>query len=128
MYFNLKMAALYPTVLLKKKFFFYRVHEGQEYNNRYSYICNNYKYLSDARNLPGFPLDEKQKAFILHKAEFYYVQDLILFMKRSKNLKLTVHALSGSGMRFLNLVRGIVNLILTKSGWQRFKPLEIEKS
>ena len=124
MYFNLKMAALYPTVLLKKQFFYYRVHEGQEFNNRYSYVCYNYKYLSDALNLPGFPLDEKQKAFILHKAEFYYVKDLMLYLKSSKDIKNTMKALSISGMHFFNLVRGFINLLMMKCGYQKYSPVE----
>ncbi|MDP4286095.1 MAG: glycosyltransferase family 2 protein [Bacteroidota bacterium] len=124
MYFNLKMASLYPTVLLKKEFFFYRVHEGQEFNNRYSYLCYNYKYLSDVLHLPGFPLNEKQKKFILRKAEFYYVKDLIVYLKSSKNVKETMEALSISGMRFFNVLRGGINLVLMKCGLQKFRPVD----
>jgi glycosyltransferase involved in cell wall biosynthesis len=124
MYFNLKMASRYPTVLLKKQFFYYRVHEGQEFNNRYSYLCYNYKYLSDALNLPGFPLTQKQKDFVLRKAEFYYIKDLILYMKSSKNLKKTWKALSVSGMRLNNILRGFINLVLMKCGYGKFRPIE----
>ena len=127
MYFNLKMASLYPTVLLKKEFFFYRVHEGQEFNNRYSYLCYNYKYLSDALKLPGFPLNEKQKKFILRKAEFYYVKDLLLYLKSSKNVKKTLKALSISGMGLFNVVRGFVNMLIMKCGYQKYRPVEKRK-
>jgi len=125
MYFNLKMASLYPTVLLKKEFFYYRVHEGQEFNNRYSYICNNYKYLSDALHLPGFPLKKKQKRFILRKAEMYYVKDFVVYLKNTKNLKSAFNAFSGSGMNIFKFSRGILHLVLTKCGLQKFKPIEI---
>lgn len=124
MYFNLKMASLYPTVLLKRDFFYYRVHEGQEFNNRYSYVCNNYKYLSDALKLPGFPLNQEQKKYILRKAEFYYVKDLMLYLKSSKDIKNTMKALSISGMRFLNLLRGFTNLLMMKCGYQKYRPVE----
>src|SRR5258708_23238203 len=47
MYFNVKMASLYPVVMLKKEFFFYREHEEQEIHNGYSYLYNNYPCLRD---------------------------------------------------------------------------------
>ena len=124
MYCNLKMASLYPTVLLKKDFFFYRVHEGQEYNNRYSYLCYNYKYLSDAVNLPGFPLNTNQKRFLLHKAECYYVKDLLVYLKNTKKLKSTIDAFAVSGMNTFKLLRGLSNLVLAKFGVKKFKPVD----
>ena len=69
MYFNLKMGSFYPIVLLRKVFFFYRVHDGQELKNKYSYVCFNYKYLYDAFNITGFPLSETQKNYFLKKRQ-----------------------------------------------------------
>jgi hypothetical protein len=123
MYFNLKMANLYGIVLLKKDFFFYRIHEGQELNNRYSYICNNYRYLKDAFQLPGFPLKKEQKKFLLQKAEYYYVKDFLLYLLATKKLKKAIKALSESGMNAYRIGRGIMNLILVKCGMNKFKSI-----
>jgi len=50
MYFNLKAAAATGVVFLPAAYFFYRIHDGQEQNNQFSYLYNNYKYTRDALN------------------------------------------------------------------------------
>lgn len=124
MYTNLKMAARFPTVLLKKNFFFYRVHDEQELNNRYSYLCHNYRYISDAMKLQGFPLEEKQKKFLLRKAEVYYTKDVLQYVWKTKKIRQVIRAFSISGMNIYKLVRGLVWLAFTKVGLQKFKPVE----
>jgi len=44
MYFNLKMASLFPVLFLPKVFFYYRLHDGQQQNNPYGYFINGYLY------------------------------------------------------------------------------------
>lgn len=121
MYSNLKMACLHPTVLLKKEFTYYRIHDDQELNNKYSYVCYNYKYLRDAFHLPGFPLEKKQKKYLLQKAETYYMKDLFIYLKSTRNLKKTYDAISKSGMSLFKLGRGALYLVLLKLGLKKFK-------
>lgn len=128
MYFNLKMAARFPVVLLKKEFFYYRRHKGQEFNNRYSYLCNNYRYLSDAFNLREFPLEEDQKTFILKKAEVHYARELLLYLKRSGNFERAFKAIVLSRVGLFRFLRGTFNLILMKLGYRKYAPLSKEIS
>lgn len=121
MFFNYKMASNFPIVLLKEKFFFYRIHEKQELNNRFSYVCFNYKYLYDALNLPGFPVSRSQKKFLLHRAEYYYVKDFLVYLKKNRDLKKAFHAYLVSGMNLCKMTRGALNLSLVKSGLRKFK-------
>lgn len=121
MYFNLLMAHHYPVVLLKETFFFYRMHDGQELNNRYSYICNSYRYLLDALALPEFPVTKAQKAFLLERAEYYYVKDFLVYVKNKKEVKKALKAYSVSGMNLFKMIRGGVNLSLVKLGLRKFK-------
>ncbi len=44
MYFNLKAACVSAVVLMPFNFSFDKRHEGQEINNKYSYLINNYCY------------------------------------------------------------------------------------
>lgn len=108
MYFNLEMAASFPTVLLKKEFFFYRVHDNQEYNNKYSYLYNNYKYLNDAINLPGFPLNAEQKKQITGKAKKAFVMQFLLYLKENKNLIKAMKAFHHSGISIGGFLAGVL--------------------
>jgi glycosyltransferase involved in cell wall biosynthesis len=112
MYFNLKMANLYPVVLLKKDFFFYRTHEGQELNNRYSYLQYNYRYLKDAFKLPGFPLNSEQKKYLLRRQRFWYVRDFLVYTKNTGKIGKAVKAAYHSGLSFINFISGLVELLL----------------
>jgi glycosyltransferase involved in cell wall biosynthesis len=114
LYFNLKMANLYPVVLLKKEFFFYRTHEGQELNNRYSYLQYNYRYLKDAFNLPGFPLNAEQKKYLLRRQRFWYVRDFMVYIKNTGKIGQAIKAASHSGMNFIHFISGLIELLLIK--------------
>jgi glycosyltransferase involved in cell wall biosynthesis len=107
MYFNLKMAASFPIVLLSKVFFFYREHDGQEIKNKYSYMCYNYKYLHDALQIPGFPLTIEQKAFLLKKAKRSFVKTFLKYLKQTGNLGKATKAFNLSEIGFRGFLKGI---------------------
>lgn len=107
MYFNLKMAASFPIVLLSKVFFFYREHDGQELKNKYSYVCYNYKYLHDALQIPGFPLTDDQKALLLKKAKRTFVKTFLKYLKTNGNLMKAVNAFKFSGIGWGGFLKGI---------------------
>ena len=120
-YFNLKIAFHVPVVLLKKDFFFYRIHDGQEFNDKYKYLCFDYKYLCDAFRIPGFPLNENEKSYLLEKAETYYTKDVLYYLLTTKKFIKTIKALSVSGITLQKFSRGLFNLILLKAGSEKFK-------
>ncbi len=107
MYFNLKMASSFPIVLLEKEFFYYRVHDGQELQNTYSYVCYNYKYLYDALMIPNFPLTAEQKKVILKKAKRSFVRTFIKYIKETGDIIKAIKAIKISGIGFTGFVRGI---------------------
>jgi glycosyltransferase involved in cell wall biosynthesis len=107
MYFNLKMASAFPVVLLDKVFFFYRVHDGQEFKNKYSYVCYNYKYLYDAFQLPGFPLRAEQKNYLLKKAKKSFVREFFFYIRNTGNIKKAMKAIKISGIGFSGFARGM---------------------
>lgn len=108
MYFNLKMAASFPIVLLNKVFFFYREHDGQELKNKYSYVCYNYKYLHDALQIPGFPLTQEEKSYLLKKAKRSYVKMFLKYLKQTKNLRKAAKAFYLSEIGFSGFLKGIL--------------------
>jgi glycosyltransferase involved in cell wall biosynthesis len=108
MYFNLKMAASFPIVLLDKVFFFYREHEGQEFKNKYSYICYNYKYLHDALSIPGFPLSKEQKMRLLKKERASFVNQFVRYIKETGKIKKAIKAIRISGIGVIGFLRGIL--------------------
>ena len=114
MYFNLKMANIYPIVLLKRDFFFYRKHDGQELNNRYSYLQFNYKYLFDAFNIPNFSLNQQQKNYLLNRQRYWYVKDFFVYLKNNGNFKKAFKAAKHSGMGIKNFIMGIYHLLFIK--------------
>lgn len=107
MYFNLKMAASFPIVLLSKVFFFYREHNGQEFKNKYSYVCYGYKYLYDALQIPCFPLSEVQKGFLLKKAKRSFVKTFLNYLKETGNVGKAIKAYRISEIGFAGFLKGI---------------------
>jgi len=107
MYFNLKMAASFPIVFLEREFFFYRVHDGQELQNKYSYVCYNYKYLKDALLIPGFPLTVEQKEIILKRARRSFVRTFLKYIKETGKISKAIKAIKISGIGFIGFLRGV---------------------
>lgn len=107
MYFNLKMAASFPILLLSRAFFFYREHDGQEFKNKYSYVCYNYKYLYDAFQIKNFPLSEEQKNYILKKARRSFVKTFLTYLKETGNFAKAFKAISISRIGLKGFLRGI---------------------
>ena len=67
MYFNLKAASLGSIKFLCKEFLYYRIHAGQEANNKVGYIFYNYNYFRDAFEKLNLILTASQKKTLLKK-------------------------------------------------------------
>lgn len=107
MYFNIKITSLFPIVLLNKIFFFYREHDGQEFKNKYGYVCYSYKYLHDALQLPEIPLSYAQKSRLLIKAKRTFVKTFLKYLKATGNLTKAINAYRISGIGVRGFLRGI---------------------
>ena len=85
MYFNLKAASLGSIKFLCKEFLYYRIHAGQEANNKFGYIYHNYNYFNDAfQNLNLFlSLSEKKSLYKKNKRRLL-VNTAKLFYKYKK--------------------------------------------
>lgn len=108
MYFNLQMTGFFPLVLLEKEFFYYRIHEGQEYNNKYSYLYNNYRYLNDVIRLPGFPLDSDQKERLVQRSKKSFVMEFLIYLKNTRNFSKAMKAFLHSGIGIGGFLQGII--------------------
>lgn len=109
MYFNIKMASLFPVVMLKKEFFFYREHEGQEIKNRFSYLLYNYPYMRDILQLPGLPVENEKKIDLLLKAKRSFLKDCLRSIKNTRKIKPAYQAFKNSQMNFKDVLSGILN-------------------
>jgi glycosyltransferase involved in cell wall biosynthesis len=107
MYFNLKMAAHFPIVLLNEDFFFYRRHDGQEFNNKYSYLLYNYKYLKDALDLPALRLNDHQKTTLLLRAKKSFVRNFLVYIKETRKLVKAVKAIRLSEIGVSGFIKGV---------------------
>jgi len=67
MYFNLKIASVTNVVFFPFNCIFYRIHEGQEINNKISYLCFNYLYLNDALSELDLYLNKNQIKYLMLK-------------------------------------------------------------
>jgi glycosyltransferase involved in cell wall biosynthesis len=86
MYFNLKAAAAGPILMLPFTFNYYRIHEGQELNNKYSYLYNNFNYLRDALQELDLPLTEKEKNWLMNKNRRRFLVNFLNYCLQTKNI------------------------------------------
>jgi len=92
MYFNLKAVAAGGVLFLPFDFNYYRIHEGQEINNKYSYLYNNFKYLRDALDQLELPLTSGEKKWLHNKNRRRFLVNLVRYLKVSGNLGKTMAA------------------------------------
>jgi glycosyltransferase involved in cell wall biosynthesis len=109
MYFNLKMASLFPMVMLKKEFFYYREHDGQEIKNNYSYLYNNYSYLRDILKLNELPLSNSQKINLLTDAKRNFLINCLQYIKKTGKIAPSIRAFKHAKMSLKDVVSGILN-------------------
>jgi hypothetical protein len=86
MYFNLKAAAAGPLLMLPFVFNYYRIHDGQELNNKYSYLYNNFNYLRDALQEVDLPLTSKEKQWLMNKNRRRFLVNFFNYCVKSKDL------------------------------------------
>lgn len=86
MYYNLNAACNTTMLLLPFRFVHYRIHEGQELNNRYDYLWANYTYLRDALDSLPLQLTEKEKVWLMNKNRRRFFHNAFRYLLTSKNI------------------------------------------
>lgn len=92
MYQNLKMAASTNTLIFNFPLINYRLHEGQELNNPYGYLYNNYNYLKDALHEIDLPLSREELLFLSNKNKRRFVVNAFNYLKSTGEFKRTLNA------------------------------------
>lgn len=87
MYYNVKAAANTNILLLTYDYLYYRRHENQEFNNKYSYLCNGYIYLVDLMKLPELPLSRIERKKILKKFARLNMLNFLKHIKHTGEIK-----------------------------------------
>jgi glycosyltransferase involved in cell wall biosynthesis len=93
MYQHLKMAASTNTLIFNFPLINYRLHDGQELNNPYGYLYNNYNYLKDALHELDLPLSKKQILFLSNKNKRRFIVNAFKYLKSTGELTKTFYAI-----------------------------------
>jgi glycosyltransferase involved in cell wall biosynthesis len=107
MFFNLVAAANGNLLFLHKEFLFYRLHEGQEFNNKTAYLSNNYIYLKDALPLLTNFFNKKQIAFIRKKNKRRFISNIFHYVFSTGNLKQAYSAIKKTRFSIKDAFEGI---------------------
>lgn len=103
-YYNLKAASNTDTLLIPFEFIFYRRHEGQEINNKYGYLANNYLYLNDALNEINLPITNEAKKYLVKKSKRRFLINLLKFYLKSKDYRKTKLALDSTNFKLKDVL------------------------
>lgn len=109
MYFNLKAAAAGGVLFLPFTFNFYRIHEGQEQNNKYGYLYHNFNYLRDALQELALPLSTKEKEWIANKNKRRFLVNLVQYIIRTKDISKALAARRLAGFGLKDTLRALVH-------------------
>ena len=107
MYFNLKAAHSGNILLLPYNFLNYRIHLGQEMNNKNGYLINRYLFLRDALNELNFELTPKEKNWISNKNRRRFLKNIFKYYKQNLDLKSTYEKLKITGFTFNDFLKAI---------------------
>ncbi|MFD2515647.1 glycosyltransferase family 2 protein [Pontibacter locisalis] len=106
-YYNLNAASQTHTVLIPFELVYYRRHEGQEINNKYAYLYNNYLYLNDALRNIELHLKASEKRFIIKKNKRRFLTNIVNFYLETKDWSRTTAALKTAKFNIRDLLAAI---------------------
>ncbi|MEO6731321.1 MAG: glycosyltransferase family A protein [Ferruginibacter sp.] len=107
-FFNIKIAILTPVVLLKNRFFFYRMHEGQEQNNPKGYFI--YAYLANKAMLKELklPLTHKEITLLKNKFNREHAVALIKHLIIKRKLRESFFVMKETDFGLTDIIRGVL--------------------
>jgi glycosyltransferase involved in cell wall biosynthesis len=115
MYYNLKGASETSTLVFPFPLVDYRIHEGQEFNNKYSYLYNNYRYLKDALDELNLPLKDDEKIYLRHKNKRRFVVNISKYLFKTGNIVKAILAIKSSGFQLKDLPDALISRSLPKN-------------
>lgn len=107
MYFNLKAASLGNIKFLCREYFFYRIHEGQELNNKYAYLYNGYNYMRDALFEIDMGLSAKELKFFTVKNKRRFIVNTFLYAVKTRSIGKTIAAYRHTNFSIRDFLNGV---------------------
>lgn len=107
MYFNLKACSYSKIVMLPFEFLFYRLHEGQEQKNYFSYLHNNYSFFKDALNHLNLPISKSECKWLDKKNKRRFLVNICKFYFKEYNLGKTRDAIKKTGFGFKDALEAV---------------------
>jgi len=107
MYFNLKACCYSGIHLFPFEFIYYRIHEGQEINNKFSYLHNNYNYMRDALMELPLPFEKSQLEWLIKKNKRRFSVNLLAFFIKGFRFKKSAEAWKKADFKWRYFMEGI---------------------
>ena len=110
MYFNLKAACYSVVLMIPFEIYFLRKHPGQEINNAYNYLYNNYRYNRDSFDELELPLSKNEIKWLHRKNKRRFLVNIIKYFFRTGDLIKTRFAINQASYRLRDALEGIFHL------------------
>jgi glycosyltransferase involved in cell wall biosynthesis len=107
MYFNLKCCCFSSIVLIPFEFMYYRRHEGQQINDKFDYLYNNYKYMHDALKILPLPLSRKQIEWLDKKNKRRFMVNIVKYIISFMNFKKTMYSIRNAKFTMRDALTGL---------------------
>ncbi len=108
-FLNIRIAAKYPVVLMPKEFFYYRIHEGQEGQNRLGYIKHNYLYLNELFKNGELPLSPMELQKLKKQAGKSFSKELLRYLAQTRDLPAVLSLMNETMYSSLELVKNLLS-------------------
>jgi glycosyltransferase involved in cell wall biosynthesis len=92
MYYNIKAANNTNVIICKYEFLNYRIHNGQEQNNKFSYLHNGYKYFGDILTDEDLPLTKNEIQVLYFKNKRRFVINMMKYLMITLDYKKSLTA------------------------------------
>lgn len=109
MYYNLKVASNSSVILMPFKYLYYRIHEGQEINNKYGYLYHGYNYFNEILKLKELPLRPSQIKYLWLKNKRRFVVNLCKYFIKTRNVKKTIESFRRTNFSFKDFILAIIH-------------------
>lgn len=107
-YTNLKASSkTNKTIVFSTPLVNYRLHDGQELNNKYSYIYNNYLYFQDCLKDLDLPLSTRELVFFEKKNKRRFFVNIVIYTTRTLNFKKAKLAVDRAKFRWIDVYTAI---------------------
>lgn len=107
MYYNIMAASKSPIILCKLEFLNYRIHDGQEVNNKFSYLHNGYKYFNDILHLTELPLEQKEINILYLKNKRRFIVNLYNFFIKNRDIRKCIEACKLAKFKLVDVRKAI---------------------